>query len=168
MLHKSTDGAMDDEDNDESDEEEIKPPIRRPVKPVQRPAQAKPKRPNNSKPKPKRKLIAASPSLSASEEDEESMSDLSDVSSDIGAFNGLPERRASSPQVVITPHKLNGLAPTNSRRSTRKATPVKSPYFSSQANHDEEEEEEDDDDDDESENEVVQPRRTIARTRRAV
>jgi xeroderma pigmentosum group C-complementing protein len=101
------------------------------------------------------------------------MSDLSDVSSDIGAFNGLPERRASSPQVVITPHKSNSVAPTNGRRSTCKATPVKSPYFSSQANDDEEEEEEEDDDDDdddedESENEVVQPRRTTARTRRAV
>jgi xeroderma pigmentosum group C-complementing protein len=90
------------------------------------------------------------------------MSGLSDVSSDIGAFSGLPRRRASSPQVVITPHKSKSLAPTNGRR---KATPVKSPYFSSQANDDEEEEE---DEDDESEHEVIQPRRTTARTRRAV
>jgi xeroderma pigmentosum group C-complementing protein len=108
-----------------------------------------------------------SPSPSVSEEDEEAMSDLLDVSSDIGAFTGLPERRASSPQVVITPHRSNHLAPTNGRRSTRKATPVKSPYFSSQANDDEDDEEEDDDDE-ESENEVIQPRRTTARTRRAV
>jgi xeroderma pigmentosum group C-complementing protein len=168
MLHKSTDGAMDDEDESESDEGEIKAPIRRPAKQAKRPAPAKPKNQSIPKSKPKRKLTIASPSVSASEEDEASMSDLSDVSSDIGAFNGLPERRASSPQVVITPHRSNTLAPTNGRRSTRKATPVKSPYFSSQANNDEEEGEDDDDDDDESENEVVQPRRTTARTRRAV
>jgi xeroderma pigmentosum group C-complementing protein len=162
MLHKSTDGALDDEDEDESDEEEIKAPIRRPAKPVRKPAQAKTKRPNAAKPKSRRKLTAASPSPSVGEEDEEAMSGLSDVSSDIGAFSGLPRRRASSPQVVITPHKSKSLAPTNGRR---KATPVKSPYFSSQANDDEEEEE---DEDDESEHEVIQPRRTTARTRRAV
>ena len=165
MLHKSTDGALDDEDDDESDEEEIKAPIRRSAKPVKQPPASKPKRQSSSKPKPKRKLTVVSPSPSASNEDEESMSDLSDVSSDIGAFTSLPQLRASSPQVVITPHKTNGLAPTNGRRSTRKATLVKSPYFSSQANDDEEEEEHDDD---ESENEVIQPRRTTARTRRAV
>jgi xeroderma pigmentosum group C-complementing protein len=156
---------LDDEDDDESDEEEIKAPIRRPAKPAKQPPAAKVKRQSISKLKPKRKLTVMSPSPSASEEDEESMSDLSDVSSDIGGFTALPERRASSPQVVITPHKANGLAPTNGRRSTRKATRVKSPYFSSQANDDEEEE---DDDDDESDNEVIQPRRTTARTRRAV
>ncbi|KAM0708123.1 hypothetical protein Q7P35_004773 [Cladosporium inversicolor] len=165
MLHKSTDGVMDDEDEDESDEEEIRAPARRhATQPVKRSAPPKAKRQTNSKPKPKRKLTVTSASPSVSEEDEESMSDLSDVSSDIGAFNGLPERRASSPQVVITPHKSNRLAPTDGRRSTRKATPVKSPYFSSQVNDGEEE----DDDDDESENEIVQPRRTTARTRRAV
>jgi xeroderma pigmentosum group C-complementing protein len=164
MLHKSTDGAMDDEDDDESDEEEIKAAIRRPAKSAARPAPSKAKRQSVSKAQPRRKLTAVSPSPSVSEEDEEAMSDLSDVSSDIGAFTGLPERRASSPQVVITPHKSNHLAPTNGRRSTGKATPVKSPYFSSQVNDDEEEE----DEDHESEDEVIQPRRTTARTRRAV
>jgi xeroderma pigmentosum group C-complementing protein len=167
MLHKSTDGAMHDEDDHESDGEVIKAPVRRPTKPVKRPPPAK--RHSISKSTPKRKLIAASRSTSASEEDEGSMSGLSDVSPDIGAFSGLPERRASSPQVVITPHKTNIVAPTNGRRSTRKATPVKSPYFSSQGKDNEEDDEEDDDDeDDESENEVILPRRTTARTRRAV
>ncbi|GAB7331527.1 hypothetical protein MBLNU13_g02923t1 [Cladosporium sp. NU13] len=166
MLHKSTDGALDDGDDDgESDEEEIQPPIRRPAKPGKRPAPLNSKSQSNSKPKPKRKLTALSSSPSASEEGEESMSDLSDVSSDIGAFTILPERRASSPQVVITPLKAKKLAPPSGRRSTRRATPVKSPYFSSQANDDEEE---DDEDDHKSENEVIRPRRTTARTRRAV
>jgi xeroderma pigmentosum group C-complementing protein len=166
MLHKSTDGAMDDGEDDDSEEQDVKAPVRRTVKPVKRPGPAKPKRQNVTRPKPKRKLATASPSPSISEEDEEALTDLSDVSSDIGAFNGVPERRASSPVVVITPHKSKSLAPTTSQQKARKATPIKSPYFSSQANN--EEEEEVDDDDDESENEVIQPRRTTARTRRAV
>jgi xeroderma pigmentosum group C-complementing protein len=158
---------MDDEDDEESDEDGIEAPTRQPARPNKRPPSAKSTRQTNSKPRPKRKLTTVSPSPSASEEDEESMSDLSDVSSDIGAFSSVPERRASSPRVVITPHKSNSLAPMNGRRSTRKATPVKSPYFSSQG-IDDEEVEEDEEDDDESENEVIQPRRTTARTRRAV
>jgi xeroderma pigmentosum group C-complementing protein len=79
----------------------------------------------------------------------------------MGAFKAMPERRASSPQVVITPRKTNGRA-TNGKRSTRKATPVKSPYFSSQVDDEDEEEE-----DEESDDEVIKPRGTTARTRRA-
>ena len=46
---------------------------------------------------------------------------------------------------------------------------MKSPYFSSQANDDDDDEQEDEDDEDqESEYEVVKPRKTTARTRRAV
>jgi hypothetical protein len=46
---------------------------------------------------------------------------------------------------------------------------VKSPYFSSQANDDEDEDEDEDGDeeDEESDYEVVKPRKTTARTRRA-
>lgn len=146
MLHKATDGAMDDDesnddddDDDEEDDEDIKPPPRRPTKQAKKAPAAKPKRQSL----PKRKSVAPSPSAS---EIEESMSDLSDVSSDMGGFDGMPQRRASSPQVVITP---------------RKATPVKSPYFSSQAK------DEDEDEDEESDIEVVKPRETTARTRRA-
>lgn len=165
MLHKSNDGALDDDEDDfdEEDEEDVSAPTRRPTRPVKQPAPSKAKRQSISKAKPKRKVTAPSPSPSASQTEEASMSDLSDVSSDIGAFTSLPERRASSPQVVITPRESNSRAP-NGRRSTRKATPVKSPYFSSQANDDDD----DDDEEDESDVEVVQPRKTTARTRRAV
>jgi xeroderma pigmentosum group C-complementing protein len=97
------------------------------------------------------------------------MSDLSDVSSDMGAFKAMPERRASSPQVVITPRKTSGRATRgripNGKWSTRKATPVKSPYFSSQANYEDEDE---DEEDGESDDEIIKPRGTTARTRRAV
>jgi xeroderma pigmentosum group C-complementing protein len=168
MLHKSTDGAIDDDDEDE-DDEDVKLSIRKPIKPakpVKKPAPAKVNRRSTSKSK--RKLLASSPSPSVSEEEEAVMSDLSDVSSDMGASNGLPERRDSSPQVVITTRKANGRAPTG-KRSACKATPVKSPYFSSQANDDNAGEDEDEQEQDqESDYEVVKPRRTTARTRRAV
>jgi xeroderma pigmentosum group C-complementing protein len=91
------------------------------------------------------------------------MSDLSDVSSDLGNVKAASERRAPSPQVVITPHKVEDLVPRG-KRSARKATPVKSPYFSSQAMDDDEDS---DGDDQESDYEIVKPRRTTARTRRA-
>jgi xeroderma pigmentosum group C-complementing protein len=94
------------------------------------------------------------------------MSDLSDVSSDLGNVNVASERRASSPRVVITPHKAKAPAPRGTR-STRKATPVKSPYFSSQAKDDDDDDEDEDEDDQESDYEVVKPRKTTARTRRA-
>lgn len=158
MLHKSTDGAMDNDDELDEKDEDVQLPIRRPIKPVKTvktPAPAKFKRQSVSKPK--RKLVAPSPSPSASEDEEEVMSDLSDVSSDMGAFNRLPERRASSPQVVVALQKANGQASTG-KRNIRKATQLKSPYFSSQAN----------DEDEENDFEVVKPRRTTARTRRAV
>jgi xeroderma pigmentosum group C-complementing protein len=162
MLHKSTDGAMDDDDEiEEDDGEDVRLPVRNPIKSTKKPTAAKPKHQNTSQPK--HKLTAPSPSPSLSEDDDEdAMSDLSDVSSDMGAFKAMPERRTSSPQVVITPRKTNGRA-TNGRRSTRKATSVKSPYFSSQANDEDEEEE-----DEESDDEVIKPRGTTARTRRAV
>lgn len=167
MLHKSTDGAMDEDNDDhefdEDSDEPVKPPTRKPAKPTRKSAPSKPKRQSTSKPK--RKLPAPSSSPEEEDEEESPMSDLSDVSSDIGAFNGLPERRASSPQVVITPRKSNGRAPTG-KRGGRKATPVKSPYFSSRTNGDDDKDE-DEDEEEESENEVVQPRRTTARTRRA-
>jgi xeroderma pigmentosum group C-complementing protein len=170
MLHKSTDGAMDDDDElDEDDDEDVKPPTRKPAKSTKRPAAARAKRQSISKPK--RKLTAPSPSPSASEDEDQqdSMSDLSDVSSDMGAFKAMPERRASSPQVVITPRKTSGRATRgripNGKWSTRKATPVKSPYFSSQAN---DEDEGEDEEDGESDDEVIKPRGTTARTRRAV
>ena len=67
--------------------------------------------------------------------------------------------------MVITPRKSNSRAPTG-KRSARKATPVKSPYFSSQANGDDDDDD-DEDEEEESDNEVVQPRRTTARTRRS-
>lgn len=154
MLHQSADGAMDDEDPDEEDgAEEEEPPSHKRTKPAPKPKQA-PKRPNASKRKP------PVPSPSATE-DEESMSDLSDVSSDIGNFAASPKRKAPSPEVVVTPRKANGRASTG-RRSNRKATPVKSPYFSSQGR------ENDEDDEEASDSEVVKPRRTTARTRRAV
>jgi xeroderma pigmentosum group C-complementing protein len=161
MLHKSTDGAMDDDDDefDEDDDEDVRLPVRNPIKSTKQPATAKPKRQSTSQSK--RKLTAPSPSLSLSEDgDEDAMSDLSDVSSDMGAFKAMPERRASSPQVIITPRKTNGRA-TNGKRSTRKATPVKSPYFSSQVDDEDEE-------DGESDAEVIKPRGTTARTRRAI
>lgn len=159
MLHKATDGTMDNDD-DEGDEEDVQPPTRRVSKPANKSVQPKAKRQSTSGPQ--RKLVARSTSPSASEDEEDAMSELSDVSSDIGGFGDVPERRASSPQVVITPQKSSARAGRR-RPSARKATPVKSPYFSSQAR-----EEDEDEEDEESEGEVVQPRRTTARTRRAV
>jgi xeroderma pigmentosum group C-complementing protein len=161
MLHNTTlDDTEDEEaeeDEDEEEEEDVKPPPRRRPNPTKKPpVTAKAKRQSL----PKRKPVVQSPSAS---EDEASMSDLSDVSSDLGNVNVAP----SSPRVVITPHKAKAPAPRG-MRSTRKATPVKSPYFSSQANDDDDDEEEDDDEDDqESDYEVVKPRKTTARTRRA-
>jgi xeroderma pigmentosum group C-complementing protein len=175
MLHNATNNgteeeeeAEDDEDDEEEEEENVKPPPRRRANPTRKaPVAAKAKRQSL----PKRKPIVKSPSAS---EDEASSSDLSDVSSDLGDINVASERRASSPRVVITPHKAK--APiARGKRSTRKATPVKSPYFSSQANDDDDdddddnelEDEEEDEDDQESDYEVVKPRKTTARTRRA-
>jgi xeroderma pigmentosum group C-complementing protein len=160
MLHNTTlDDTEDEEAEEDEDEEEedVKPPPRRRPNPTKKPpVTAKAKRQSL----PKRKPVVQSPSAS---EDEASMSDLSDVSSDLGNVNVAP----SSPRVVITPHKAKAPAPRG-MRSTRKATPVKSPYFSSQANDDDDDEEEDDDEDDqESDYEVVKPRKTTARTRRA-
>jgi len=160
MLHNAANEGTEDEDEEEEEEEEeedVKPPSRRranQTKKTQPPAAAKAKR----RSPPKRKPVVQSPSAS---EDEASMSDLSDVSSDLGDVHVAPTSRPSSPRVVITPRKANGRA-TNGRRSTRKATPVKSPYFSSQTKESDEEDHDDDDDD-----EVVKPRRTTARTRRA-
>lgn len=102
-----------------------------------------------AKPAPKpRGRKSATPSASESDlEAEESLSDLSDVSSDLG-------RRAPSPQVVITPRRRD------TARTKRKTTPLKSPYFSSQNVEDE-------DEDEDTEAEVVRPRRTTARTRKS-
>ena len=154
MLHDATnEGTEDEEDDDEEEEMEVKPPPRRRTNPTKIPSvTAKAKRQSL----PRRKPVVQSPSAS---EDEASMSDLSDVSSGLADDHVAPKRRAPSPRVVITPRKVNGRTLTG-KRSTRKATPVKSPYFSSQA-------QDDDEDDQESENEVVKPRRTTARTRRA-
>ncbi|KAM0718762.1 hypothetical protein Q7P37_005833 [Cladosporium fusiforme] len=154
MLHKSNDGTMDgDDDEEDEDEDDEEPPSRRPSKPTPK-SKPIPKRQTG----PKRKQRAPSPPTTTAEEEEESISDLSDVSSDIGDFVGSPKRKASSPEVVITPRRANSQVATG-RRSARKAAPVKSPYFSSQAVDDE------DDDDEEDDEEVVKPRRTTARTR---
>jgi xeroderma pigmentosum group C-complementing protein len=162
-LHNATNDGTDDEEVEEDgndEEEDVKPPPRRRTKPTKEPpVAAKAKRQSL----PKRKPVVQSPSAS---EDEASLSDLSDVSSDLGNTNGASERRASSPRVVITPHKAKAPAPRG-KRSTRKATPVKSPYFSSQANDDDDEEEQEDVEDEESDYEVVKPRQTTARTRKA-
>jgi xeroderma pigmentosum group C-complementing protein len=163
MLHNATnDGTEDEEVEEEEDDEEqgVKPAPRRRANPTKKPPARAPAKRQSL---PKRKPVVQSPSAS---EDEASISDLSDVSSDLGNFDAASERRASSPQVVITPRKANGRA-SNGRRITRKATPVKSPYFSSQAKDDDDEDEDDEEDDQESDNEVVKPRRTTARTRRA-
>jgi xeroderma pigmentosum group C-complementing protein len=161
-LHNATNDGTDDEEVVEDEDEEtevVKPTPRRRTKPTKKPPVA-PKAKRQSLPK--RKPVVQSPPASE-DEAEASLSDLSDVSSDLGNVN---ERRASSPRVVITPHEAK--APTQrGKRSTRKATPVKSPYFSSQANDDDDEEEQEDVEDEESDYEVVKPRKTTARTRRA-
>jgi len=165
MLHNATNDGTEDEEVEEDEdegEEDLKPPPRSRTNPTKKPpVAAKAKRQSLSE----RKPIVESPSAS---EDEASLSDLSDVSSDLGNAHFASERRASSPRVVITPHKVKAPAPRG-KRSTRKATPVKSPYFSSQANDDEDEDEDEDGDeeDEESDYEVVKPRKTTARTRRA-
>lgn len=123
---------------------------------------SKPKPTPKSRGRPKRKMAtpsASDPSLASEAED--SLCDLSDVSSDIGA--GRP--RTSSPQVVITPRKVT---PASKARAKRKTTPLKSPYFSSQGVDEGDEENpsgDDDDEDEETEAEVVKPRGTTARTR---
>ncbi|KAL1586233.1 hypothetical protein WHR41_05393 [Cladosporium halotolerans] len=140
-LHKATDGAMDDVEY----EEDAAPPSRKPAKKA---SKAQPKQARHKQP------VIPSPSDSEDEK-EESMSDLSDISSDIGGVEDPNERRAASPQVVITPRKSQSRASTR----TRKAAPVRSPYFSSQV--------QDDGDEESSGSEVVKPRRTTTRTRRA-
>ncbi|KAM0697826.1 hypothetical protein Q7P36_002680 [Cladosporium allicinum] len=162
MLHNATNDDMEDEEDEDEEEDDVKPPPRRRANPTKKPpVTTKAKRQSL----PKRKPVVESPPAS---EDEASMSDLSDVLSDLGNVNVASERRASSPRVVITPHKAKAPAPRG-KRGTRKATPVKSPYFSSQANDDDDDEQEDEDDEDqESDYEVVKPRKTTARTRRAV
>lgn len=139
-LHKATDGAIDDVDY----EEDAEPPSR---KPARKATKAQPKQARRKQP------VIPSPSDSEDEK-EEPMSDLSDISSDIGGVEDPNERRAASPKVVITPRK-SGRAPTRAR----KAAPVRSPYFSSQV--------QDDGDEESSDSEVVKPRRTTTRTRRA-
>jgi xeroderma pigmentosum group C-complementing protein len=152
-LHNAT--------NDGEGNEDVKPLPRRRTQPTKKPPVA-PKAKRQSLPK--RKPVVQSPSAS---EDEASLSDLSDVSSDLGDIN---ERRASSPRVVITPHKTKAPTPRG-KRNTRKAMPMKSPYFSSQANDDDDDDDEDEEgeveEDEESDYEVVKPRKTTARTRRA-
>jgi xeroderma pigmentosum group C-complementing protein len=129
-LHNGTndtdDEAIEEDEYEEEEEEDVKPTPRRRAKPTKKPPVAT---------RAKRKPVVQNPSAS---EDEASLSDLSDVSSDLGNTNGTSERRASSPRVVITPHKAKAPTPRG-KRSTRKVTPVKSPYFSSQANEEDEE-----------------------------
>jgi xeroderma pigmentosum group C-complementing protein len=75
----------------------------------------------------------------------------------------VKSRKMSSPKVVISKSTPNGPA-GKKPRGAKKATPLKSQYFSAEENTDQQQ----DDEEEESESdvaEVVQPRRTTARTR---
>ncbi|CAD0108537.1 unnamed protein product [Aureobasidium uvarum] len=115
-----------------------------------------------SKPAPKGAARKSKVVVSESEEDNEdqdedkvahssSLSDLTDASEDSAPSKPI-KRRNSSPRVVISPRKRNGIKKE-----------IKSPYFS----HTEDDGggEEMDEDDEESEEEVVKPRMTTRRTR---
>ncbi|KAH0261561.1 Rad4-domain-containing protein, partial [Aureobasidium melanogenum] len=112
-----------------------------------------------SKPPPKRPARKSKAVLSESEEDENeddeevhssSLSDLTDASE--GSAPSKPiKRRTSSPRVIISPRKKNGIKKE-----------IKSPYFSHTEDDGGGEEMEEDE---ESEEEVVKPRQTTRRTR---
>ncbi|KAH0008842.1 Rad4-domain-containing protein, partial [Aureobasidium melanogenum] len=110
------------------------------------------------KPPPKRPARKSKAVISESEEEDEddeeahssSLSDLTDASEDSVPPNPI-KRRNSSPRVVISPRKKNGIKKE-----------IKSPYFSHTEDDGGDEEMEEDE---ESEEEVVKPRQTTRRTR---
>ncbi|KAH0340575.1 Rad4-domain-containing protein, partial [Aureobasidium melanogenum] len=111
------------------------------------------------KPPPKRPARKSKAVLSESEEEDEneddeeahssSLSDLTDASEDSAPSKPF-KRRTSSPRVIISPRKKNGIKKE-----------IKSPYFS----HTEDDGGEEMEEDEESEEEVVKPRQTTRRTR---
>ncbi|KAK6437600.1 hypothetical protein LTR95_006198 [Oleoguttula sp. CCFEE 5521] len=156
-LHKTTDGVSDEsEESGEDGETALPAKVRaKPAKPTKVIRKAPQKSTTKSKPKPRAKKSVALP---LSDEDPASLSDLSDLSSAVTATSLKP---ASSPKVVITPLKGKVKTPMVRIRST----PLKSLYFSSQSEVDEDESGQEHEEDGETEEEIVKPRATTARTR---
>ncbi|KAK3679125.1 hypothetical protein LTR37_021421 [Vermiconidia calcicola] len=161
-MHKSTDGAADSEP-DESNE-----PIRQAPKATAATGRKQSQPKQSVKSKKSRRIVE-------SDDDEFSLAEPSDSINDDGESeqegDGDPSealdavvtprltskkaaRKAASPQVVITRQKEATPSSVRKRssRAAKKSTPVRSQYF----DHSEE---------DESDNEVVKPRKTTARTR---
>ncbi|KAK6439282.1 hypothetical protein LTR95_004518 [Oleoguttula sp. CCFEE 5521] len=157
-LHKTAGDGSD--ESAASDEEEVAAPLPEIRTETAKTARLSGKAPQKStiksKPKPRAKKSVPLP---LSDEDPASLSDLSDLSSAVTATLLKP---ASSPKVIITPLKNENKIPMVRIRST----PLKSPYFSSQGEVDEDDlEERESEEDAETEEEVVKPRATTARTR---
>ncbi|CAD0088254.1 unnamed protein product [Aureobasidium mustum] len=156
------------ESEEDMDAEELPPQHRNPrastatAKPNAKPKAApKAKAKAVSKPTPKRPARKSKAIISESEEEEHeneddeeahssSLSDLTDASEDSAPQKSI-KRRNSSPRVVISPRKKNGIKKE-----------IKSPYFSHTEDDGAGEEMEEDE---ESEEEVVKPRMTTRRTR---
>ena len=174
-MHKGTDVTNDesalssaDSDDDVAGTDSTK--IRRPERTTKPANRKSAKLATTSKPKRPSKVVKVADSV------DKSMSDLSDVSSSIHDIDNseaasssdeeenFQTRRKSSPKVVVTPQKLRQARQIPSRVG-KKSTPLRSKYFAHDENDGSEDVGEEVGSDDESEEEVVRPRKTTARTR---
>ncbi|KAF7193428.1 DNA repair protein rhp42 [Pseudocercospora fuligena] len=122
----------------------------------------------NGRATPKRKPPAPKASSDKDEDEDSPLTDVSEAAFAAGDDEdeiaaSQANRRRSSPQVLISPPKRAAPGRRTSGRTAKKATPVRSQYFN--AVDDDHEDDEDDLDEDMSEEEVVKPTRTTARTR---
>lgn len=124
-------------------------------------AASKPARPKQPARRRSKKQAAPSSEEETASDPSSESSELSDLSSAAEGEDEAPQVR-SSPQIVVTPRvRKDWLGVATETRKRRKVTPVRSPYFT----HTEEEEDGEEDVESESEEEVVKPRGTTARTR---
>ncbi|KAH0290002.1 Rad4-domain-containing protein [Aureobasidium namibiae CBS 147.97] len=168
-LSSDAEPVKEEEDSEEELEDDEPPPQRRNSRASAKP-KAKPKAAAKAKAKPAQKAPPKRPArkskvtVASSEEDEasvsaedaeSSLSDLTDASED-DAPPAKIKGRYSSPRVVISPRKKNGIKKE-----------IKSPYFSHTEDDGdgEEMEEQEEEEEEESEEEVVKPRATTRRTR---